>query len=118
MNALKYGPVGDPASADPFEWAQARMPEGWHVEGQVVPSGPWAGWYAEAGTAGRREAVGAIGYTPGLALANLVRHVHNEQRRAWAGFPTEQEWLDFQVRFAERQRAYDIEQGALPGVER
>jgi hypothetical protein len=33
---LTYGPVGDPDSTDPFEWAQARMPEGWHVEGQEL----------------------------------------------------------------------------------
>jgi hypothetical protein len=33
---LSYGPVGDPDSRDPFEWAQARAPEGWHVEGQVI----------------------------------------------------------------------------------
>lgn len=31
-----YGPVGDPNSRDPFERAQARVPEGWHVEGQVI----------------------------------------------------------------------------------
>ena len=31
-----YGPHGNPDSKDPFEWAQARMPEGWHVEGQII----------------------------------------------------------------------------------
>lgn len=35
-SGLKYGPVGNPNSPDPYEWAQARMPQGWHVEGQIV----------------------------------------------------------------------------------
>jgi hypothetical protein len=35
-----YGPHGDLDSKDKFEWAQARMPEGWHVEGQVI-GGRW-----------------------------------------------------------------------------
>lgn len=34
--ALKYGPVGDRDSSDPFERAQASAPEGWHVEGQII----------------------------------------------------------------------------------
>ena len=34
MTELQRGPIGNPESADPFEWAQARMPDGWHVEGQ------------------------------------------------------------------------------------
>jgi hypothetical protein len=41
---LKYGPVGDRASRDPFERAQAHAPKGWHVEGQAnhywMASGP------------------------------------------------------------------------------
>jgi hypothetical protein len=43
-----YGPIGDPNSTDPFEWAHARMPEGWHVEGQVV-HGMWKATYVERG---------------------------------------------------------------------
>jgi hypothetical protein len=69
-----YGPVGDPNSRDPFEFAQARMPEGWHVEGQVLPA--WRGWRAFATPVDRRlPFVTADGYTPGLALANLIRKV-------------------------------------------
>jgi hypothetical protein len=37
--ALKHGPVGDKASADPFERAQAHAPKGWHVEGQIMQPG-------------------------------------------------------------------------------
>jgi hypothetical protein len=36
---LKYGPVGDPNSDDPFERAQAQAPWGWHVEGQAFRIG-------------------------------------------------------------------------------
>ncbi len=36
MSSLSYGPVGNPDSKDRFEWAQARMPDGWHVEGQYL----------------------------------------------------------------------------------
>lgn len=33
---LDYGPVGDPDSTERFEQAQAGMPAGWHVEGQIL----------------------------------------------------------------------------------
>lgn len=41
---------------DPFEWAQSRMPEGWYVEGQVLPimrtfylgEDVEGGWFASA----------------------------------------------------------------------
>ena len=36
MRELVSGPVGNPASQDPFERAQAQAPIGWHVEGQII----------------------------------------------------------------------------------
>ncbi|MDP3972349.1 MAG: hypothetical protein Q8P61_05485 [Candidatus Nanopelagicales bacterium] len=78
MTKLKYGPVGDPESRDPWEFAQARMPEGWHAEGQVLGLSRGIGYRAFATK--RREGrnslvVEAIGYTMALALANLPRRV-------------------------------------------
>jgi len=37
---LKYGPVGNPESTDPFERAQAQAPKGWHVEGEIFGVAP------------------------------------------------------------------------------
>lgn len=76
MNALRYRPVGDPTSTDPFEWAQARMPDGWHVEGQVLPM--LGGGHEARATKRTGEVaflVKAVGYTMGMALANLPRVV-------------------------------------------
>jgi hypothetical protein len=39
VSDLTYGPVGDEnvdPKLHPFEWAQARMEEDWHVEGQYL----------------------------------------------------------------------------------
>ena len=81
---LAYGPVGDPDSKDDFEWAQSRMPDGWHVEGQVLPDPrvsfvafrvpAHTSWWAMATTRDGRS-VKAVGYSVGLALADLVRKV-------------------------------------------
>ena len=54
------------------------MPEGWHVEGQVLPLAH-VGYraFATKPTAPdkNRLIVEAVGYTPALALANLPRRV-------------------------------------------
>jgi hypothetical protein len=69
---LEYGPVGNPDSTDPFEWAQARMPEGWHVEGQRL------GAYF----ASRK---GGTAFTWGRTPAALVARVESgeEQYETW-----------------------------------
>ena len=81
MIELKYGSVGDPNSSDPWEFAQARMPDGWHVEGQVLPlgGGTKRGYRAFATKSQGKDryplVVEAIGYSMVLALANLPRRV-------------------------------------------
>ena len=76
MLELKYGPVGDPQSEDPFEYAQAHAPGGWHVEGQMFGL-PFVGWMMEANgpplPGGERPWRTAFGYTRRLAAANLIR---------------------------------------------
>jgi hypothetical protein len=81
---LTYGPVGDPNSRDPFEYAQAHAPDGWHVEGQVFRDGGeclmlakhrdtkpfrdgnyWGGYARGAGK------------TPMLAAVDLVRSMND-----------------------------------------
>lgn len=65
---LTYGPVGDPNSKDPFERAQAKMPDHWHVEGQ----------YLGAYFASRRgpERQYAYGHTPEELVDNVVNGRH------------------------------------------
>ena len=79
---LARGPVGDPDSDDPFEWAQARMPDGWHVEGQ----------HLNAYFASRRRGTGhqfAWGRTPHELVDNVVhgrqffRSWEDVRRAAW-----------------------------------
>jgi hypothetical protein len=73
---LKYGPSGNPLSRDPFEYAQAHAPDGWHVEGQMFGL-PFVGWRMEATgpttAGGERRWRSVVGYTRLLAAANLVR---------------------------------------------
>ena len=107
MLELSYGPVGDPESRDPFEYAQAHAPEGWHVEGQMfpIPRLSWRddprralgwrmlasrqnktgivqaiGWHVEGQIFPNKTGiVQAIGYTKLLAAANLVLKMHQAE---------------------------------------
>jgi hypothetical protein len=71
---LKYGPVGDPNSTDRWERTQARMPDGWHVEGQIVPTS--IGHRADASRKDVGILVTVYGRTPDDALEKLVDQVH------------------------------------------
>jgi hypothetical protein len=67
-SGLSYGPIGNPDSRDPFERAQARVADGWHVEGQ------YAGFY-EATTRIKGE------YVMAPTLDALVAKTHEAGAR-------------------------------------